>query len=198
MPIYEYEGLRPVIAPDAFVHPDAVLIGDVIIGARSYIGPGASLRGDMGRINIGAGANVQDNCVIHCFPGADTIVEDWGHIGHGAVLHGCHIGVNALVGMSAVVMDGAMIGENCIIGAMSFVKAKMQAPANSLLMGQPARVTRTLTEQEIAWKKRGTQEYQDLAQRSLLTLRACTPLTEIEPNRPRLAGGHKPLADTQR
>lgn len=193
MPCYSFDGLVPVVDPAAFVHPTACLIGDVIIAAGCYIGPGASLRGDFGRLIVEAGANVQDNCVMHSFPGADAVVEQDGHIGHGAVLHGCRIGRNALVGMNAVVMDGAVVGEEALVAAMSFVKAGMMVPPRTLVAGTPARVVRDLTDKERAWKTKGTAEYQELARRCLATMQEVTPLTAPEPDRPRLGGDHVTL-----
>jgi phenylacetic acid degradation protein len=198
MPVYSYEGLVPVVHPTAFVHPTAVLIGDVIVGAGVYIGPGASLRGDMGRIEVREGANVQDNCVMHSFPGAGALIEPDGHIGHGAIVHGAHVGRNVLVGMNAVLMDNVVVGENSIVGAMAFVKAEMQIPPNVLVAGAPARIIRDLKDSEIAWKKTGTQEYKDLAIRCRETLRECAPLSEAEPDRPRLAGDFKPIHEARR
>ncbi len=183
--VYEIDGVVPVIHPSAFVHPTAVLIGDVVVGPRCYVGPVASLRGDFGRLVLGEGANLQDTCVVHGFPNTDTVVEEDGHIGHGAVLHGCRIGRNALVGMNAVVMDGAEVGAECIVAAMAFVKAAMKIPPRSLVAGTPARVLREVTEDEIAWKSQGTATYQDLAVRSLKTLRPAEPLAEPEPDRKR-------------
>ena len=150
--VYAIDGIVPVVEPSAFVHPTAVLIGDVIVGPRCYVGPLASLRGDFGRLMLGEGANIQDTCVMHGFPNSDTVVEENGHIGHGAVLHGCRIGRDVLVGMNAVVMDGAEIGENSIVAAVAFVKAKTTIPPRSLAAGIPARVVRALTDDEIAWK----------------------------------------------
>ncbi|MFV3073509.1 phenylacetic acid degradation protein PaaY [Niveispirillum fermenti] len=193
MPCYRFDGLVPVVDPTAFVHPTASLIGDVIIGPRCYIGPGAALRGDFGRLVVENGANVQDNCVMHSFPGADCVVEQDGHVGHGAVLHGCRVGRNALVGMNAVVMDGAVIGAESLVAAMSFVKAGMVVPARTLVAGSPARVMRDLTEKEIAWKSHGTAEYQELARRCHETLAEVEPLREMEKDRPRFAGGHVTL-----
>lgn len=186
MPVYSIDGVTPVVDPSAFVHPTAVLIGDVIIGPHCYIGPGACLRGDFGRLVIKAGANVQDTCVMHGFPGTDTVVEENGHIGHGAVLHGCHIGKNALVGMNAVVMDNARIGDESIVAACAFVKADFQGPARSLLAGTPVKVIRELSDKEVAWKTRGTEEYQNLAVRSLQTMTLTEPLTEVEEGRKRI------------
>jgi phenylacetic acid degradation protein len=198
MPVYSYEGLVPVVDPTAFIHPTAVLIGDVIVAAGVYIGPGASLRGDMGRIEVMERANVQDNCVMHSFPGAGATIEPEGHIGHGAIIHGARIGRNALVGMNAVVMDNAVVGENAFVGAMAFVKAGMQVPPNTLVAGTPARIVRELTDEEISWKSAGTQEYVDLAIRCRATLRECAPLAAVEPDRPRLAGDVKTLQETRR
>jgi phenylacetic acid degradation protein len=133
--VYAIDGLRPVIAPGAFVHPAAVLIGDVIVGPGCYVGPGASLRGDFGRLILEPGSNVQDNCVMHGFPGKDCVIEADGHVGHGAILHGCRIGRNALVGMNAVIMDGAAIGEDSIVAALAFVKAGFEVPPRTLVGG---------------------------------------------------------------
>jgi phenylacetic acid degradation protein len=184
--VYSINGVTPVIDPTAFVHASAVLIGDVIIAARCYVGPCACLRGDFGRIEVRAGANLQDTCVMHGFPGTDTIVEEDGHIGHGAVLHGCIVRRNALVGMNAVVNDNAVIGESAIVAAMAFVKAGFEVPARMLAAGMPARIVRALTEQELAWKVEGTESYQELARRSASTMRATAPLAAIEADRPRI------------
>ena len=184
--VYEINGITPVVHPSAYVHPSAVLIGDVIIGPRCYIGPLASIRGDFGRLIMEEGANLQDTCVMHGFPGGDTVIEVDGHIGHGAVLHGCRIGRNALVGMNAVVMDNAVIGAESIVAAMSFVKAGMLVPARSMVLGSPARVLRTLTDDEIKWKTSGTGQYQELAVRSMLSMHAVEALTEAEPDRKRM------------
>jgi len=183
MPIYSLEGLIPVVDPSAFVHPQAVLIGDVIVGPRCYIGPGASLRGDMGRIVIGAGANVQDNCVFHTFPAKEVRLEEDAHIGHSAVLHGCTVLRGALVGISAVLMDEVVVGEQSLVGAASFVRAGFVIPERTLVMGAPARIIRELTAKEIAWKAVGTREYQELAVRCLASLRECPALTSVPPDR---------------
>lgn len=184
--VYAIDGITPVVDPTAFVHPSAVLIGDVIVGPGAYVGPLASLRGDFGRIIMGVGSNVQDACVIHGIAEQDTIIEDDGHIGHAAVLHGCHIGRNALVGMNAVVMDGATVGENSIVGAMAFVKAGMDIPPRSLVTGAPARVQRQLSDCDIAGKHYGTRQYQRLTQRCLSSLQETRPLAAVEPDRARL------------
>jgi carbonic anhydrase/acetyltransferase-like protein (isoleucine patch superfamily) len=180
---YEIDGVVPVVDPLAFVHPDAVLVGDVVVGAGCYVGPLACLRGDFGRVEVRPGANVQDGCVLHCFPGATTLVEEDGHVGHGTVLHGCRVGRGALVGMNSVVMDGAVVGERAFIGAGSFVKTGAEVPARHLAAGTPARVVRELTDAELAWKANGTRAYQDLAARSAATLRAVEPLAADDPRR---------------
>ena len=185
---FAIEDLIPVIDPTAYVHPAAVLIGDVIVGPRCYVGPAASLRGDFGRITLRDGANVQDTCVIHGFPDSDTIIEIDGHIGHGAVIHGAHIGRNVMVGMNAVVMDRSEIGESAIIGAMAFVREGTVVPPRSLALGIPARVIRQLTDQEIAWKRTGTLQYKELAVRSLASQRPVEPLRAPQADRPRYKG----------
>ncbi|MBW0159021.1 transferase hexapeptide repeat family protein [Sedimentimonas flavescens] len=183
--VYSWDGITPVIDPAAFVHPEAVVIGDVLIGPLCYVGPGAVLRGDFGRIILQEGSNVQETCVVHSFPGKDVVIEEAGHIGHGAVLHGCHIGRNAMVGMNAVVMDEARIGENTIVAAMAFVKAGAEIPAGSLVVGSPAKVVRALSPQEIEWKRMGTGVYQQLAHEASRKLKPAEPLTAPEPDRRR-------------
>lgn len=184
--VYAIDGIVPVVDPTAFVHPTAVLIGDVIVGAGCYVGPCASLRGDFGRLVLEPGANLQDTCVMHGFPGTDTVVGEDGHIGHGAVLHGCKVGRNALIGMNAVIMDNAVIGESAMVAACAFVRAGVEIPARSLAAGMPARVIRDLSDEEIAWKIAGTHTYQDLTRRCLATLVECAPRAAAEPDRPRI------------
>ena len=184
--VWSINGVTPVVDPTAFVHPSAVLIGDVLVGAGCYIGPAACLRGDFGRIDVRAGANLQDCCVMHGFPGTDTVVEEEGHIGHGAILHGCVVQRNALVGMNAVVNDNAVIGEAAIVAAMAFVKAGMIVPPRTLVAGVPAKVVRELTDQELKWKIEGTVSYQELARRSLATMVETEALTAAEPGRKRI------------
>ena len=183
--VFAIDGIVPVIDASAYVHPSAVLIGDVIVGAGCYVGPCASLRGDFGRLILEQGVNVQDTCVMHGFPGTDTVIEQDGHIGHGAVLHGCRIGRNALVGMNAVIMDNAVLGESSMVAACAFVKAGMEIPGRSLVAGVPARILRPLSDQELAWKFAGTRTYQDLTRRSLATLVETEALTAVEPGRKR-------------
>lgn len=172
--------------PAAFVHPDAVLIGDVIIAGGCYVGPGAILRGDFGRIKIGEGANIQETCVVHSFPGRDVVVEAMGHVGHGAVLHGCHLEENVLIGMNSVIMDEVRIGRNCIVGALSFIKAGSQFEPGQMIVGSPARVLRAATEAEIEWKTRGTGVYQTLARRAFDEVKSVQPLEAVEEDRRRV------------
>ena len=184
--IFAFEGLIPVIDPAAFVHPTATLIGDVIVGAGCYVGPGAVLRGDLGRLVLHTGSNVQDTCVLHTFPGGDVVIEQDGHVGHGAVLHGCRIGLNAMIGINAVVLDGAEIGPEAIVAAGAVVTAGFKVPERALVGGIPAKLLRKLDDADVARKSHGTMVYQDLAARSLRTMRRVAPLTTPEANRPRL------------
>ena len=199
MPCYSIDGVIPVVHPSAHVHPTAVLIGDVIVGPGCYVGPNASLRADFGRIVLHEGVNVQDTCVIHGFPDSETVVETNGHIGHGAVLHGCVVRHDALVGMNAVVMDEAEVGAYSIVAACAFVRAGLKLPERSLIAGLPAKVLRALTEDEIKWKREGTQAYQDLTLRCGQSLREVEPLPEPEDERPRLrVPGPKTLVASKR
>ncbi|MBR9986617.1 MAG: hypothetical protein KFF68_11960, partial [Desulfosarcina sp.] len=181
--VYEIDGVIPVVDPMAFVHPDSVLIGDVIVGPHAYIGPCACLRGDMGRISIAEGASVQDTCVIHSFPNVETVIDQKGHIGHGAIVHGCRVGVGALVGMNAVIMDGAVVGDNALVAAGSLVKSGFEIPPGQLAAGTPARVLRVLTVDERQWMQQGAEEYVQLASRSMETLKAVEPLSRVEKKR---------------
>ena len=197
--VYAIDGVVPVVHPAAFVHPRATLIGDVIVGAGTYVAAGATLRGDIGRIVVGEGANIQECCVMHCFPGASCVVEDWGHIGHGVKLHGATVRRNALIGMNAVVMDGAVVGESAFVAAMSFVAAGTEVPTRCLAAGIPARVRRDLTDEEISWKRRGTEEYQRIATRCLASLEEVEALTELDTGRPKLpVEPHVPLHEARR
>jgi phenylacetic acid degradation protein len=189
MPIYSLENLIPVVDPTAFVHPQAVLIGDVIIGPRCYVGPHAALRGDFGRIIMNAGSNVQDCCVLHSFPDKDALLEEDSHVGHAAVLHGCTIRRGALIGIGAIVMDGAVVEEEAFVGAASFVRAGFVVPRRTLVMGVPARIVRELKPEELAWKATGTREYQELATRCQVSLKECVPLPAAQADRPRYGAG---------
>lgn len=185
MTAYAFEGVVPVVAEGAFVHPDAVLIGDVVIETGCYIGAGAVLRGDFGRILVEEGANVQDNCVAHTFPGESVRVCRGGHVGHGVILHGCCVGENALIGMNSVLMDGVVIGKNSFVAAMSFVKAGACIDEGVVVAGQPARFVRKLKEYELLTKVvEGTGMYRLLAQRCCQSLKPVTPLKEVEAGRP--------------
>lgn len=194
--VYAIDGFVPVVHPSAYVHPSAVLIGDVIVGPRVYVGPCACLRGDFGRIVVEEGANIQDTCVLHGFPDRDMVVEADGHIGHGAVLHGCVIRRGALVGMNAVVNDNAEVGEEAMVAALAFVKAEAKIPARALAAGIPARVLRELTAEELAWKTDNMHLYQKLAERSSQTMRRVEALTAVEPGRKRIdIPGSIPLSE---
>jgi phenylacetic acid degradation protein len=194
--VYSIDGITPVVHPSAYVHPSAVLIGDVIVGARAYIGPAACLRGDFGRIVVEQGANIQDTCMLHGFPGKDTVVGAEATVGHGAVLHGCVVRRGALIGMNCVVNDNAEVGEDTVVAALAFVKAEARIPARSLVAGIPARVLRELSAQELTWKKDNMHLYQKLAERSRDTMREVEALTELEPNRKRIdIPGAMPLSE---
>jgi phenylacetic acid degradation protein/carnitine operon protein CaiE len=182
--IYEFKGFIPVVHPTAFVHPQAVVSGNVIIGKDVYIGPGAALRGDWGGIIIADGCNVQENCTVHMFPGITVRLEEGAHIGHGAVIHGAQIGRNSLIGMNSVIMDEVEIGEECIVGALSFVKAGEKIPRRSLLAGNPAKILKDVSDDMMAWKTQGTKLYQSLPEDCRSSLRETQALTEIPENRP--------------
>jgi phenylacetic acid degradation protein len=197
--VYAIDGITPVVHPSAFVHPSAVLIGDVIVGARAYIGPCACLRGDFGRIVVEEGANIQDTCMLHGFPGKDTVVGAESTIGHGAVLHGCVVRRGALVGMNCVVNDNAEVGEDAVVAALAFVKAEAKVEARTLVAGIPARTLRTLSEQELRWKKDNMHLYQNLAVRSSQTMREVEALTAVEPGRKRIdIPGAMPLSELKK
>lgn len=183
--IYEFQGFKPVIHESAYIHKTAVIIGNVHIGKDVYVGPGAAIRGDWGEIVIEDGCNVQENCVIHMFPGVSIRLEKGAHIGHGAVVHGANIGENCLVGMNAVVMDRVNLGKNSIVGALSFVPADTQIEPQSMVVGNPARVVKKVSDKMVAWKTKGTQLYQQLPAECYQTLRECEPLREPEPDRPK-------------
>jgi phenylacetic acid degradation protein len=194
--VYSIDGIVPVVHPSAFVHESAVLVGDVIVGARAYIGPCACLRGDFGRILVEEGANIQDTCMLHGFPGKDTVVGAEATIGHGAVLHGCVVKRGALIGMNCVVNDNAEVGEGAMVAAMAFVKAEARIPPRSLAAGIPARVLRELSAEESQWKKDNMHLYQQLAERSSKTMQRVEALTAVEPGRKRIdIPGSIPLSE---
>lgn len=182
--IFEFNGFRPVVHESAFVHPNAVVTGNVIIGKDVYIGPGAALRGDWGQIIIEDGCNVQENCTIHMFPGTTVLLKKSAHIGHGAIIHGAQIGENVLVGMNSVVMDDAIIGDGCVVGALCFVPGKMNVPPRSVVVGNPAKIVKEVSDDMLGWKTKGTALYQALPQEMREHWKPCEPLREIEPNRP--------------
>ncbi len=181
---YEFKGFKPVVHPSSFVHPQAVVTGNVVIGKDVYIGPGAAIRGDWGGIVLEDGCNVQENCTIHMFPGVMVRLKEGAHIGHGAIIHGATIGRNVLVGMNAVIMDNVEIGDECVIGALSFIKTDEKIPARSIVVGNPARIVREVSDDMIEWKTKGTQLYQMLPQDCFDTLKPCEPLSEIPETRP--------------
>lgn len=192
MPIYSFNTFVPVVHPTAFVHETAVIIGDVIIGPSCYIGPCAVIRGDWGRITLEAGCNVQENCVVHMFPGKHIVLEQGAHVGHGAIIHGAHLGKNCLVGMNAVVMDGAKVGANCIVGALSLVKAEEIIPDQHLFAGNPGKVIRALADDQVQWKTEGTALYQQLPAECRASLLPVEPLTEMEADRPNHTEHYQP------
>lgn len=187
MAIFEFNGFIPVVKESSFVHPNAAVTGNVIIGEDVYIGPGAAIRGDWGQIIIEDGCNVQENCTIHMFPGTTVILKKGAHIGHGAIIHGGIIGENCLIGMNSVVMDDAVIEPECIIGALCFVPAKMHIPKRSLVVGNPAKIIKEVSDEMIAWKTKGTALYQALPKECQETLKEVEPLREIEKDRPEQA-----------
>ena len=184
MAIFEFNGFKPVIKASSFIHPNAIVTGNVIIGENVYVGPGAAIRGDWGKIIIEDGCNVQENCTIHMFPGTTVWLKKGAHIGHGAVIHGGTIGENCLIGMNSVIMDDADIEEESIIGALCFVPGGMKIPRRSLVVGNPAKIIKEVSDEMIAWKTKGTELYQALPMDCYETLKPCEPLLEVEPNRP--------------
>lgn len=182
MATYEFDNYKPVVHKSSFVHPQATVTGNVIIGRDVYIAPGAAIRGDWGKIVIKDGCNVQENCTIHMFPGVTVVLERDAHIGHGAIIHGAHIGQNCLVGMNAVVMDRVELGNECVIGALSFVPEGMKIPNRKLLVGNPARIIKEVTDEMLAWKSEGTQLYQQLPGQLQQTLKECEPLQKEPKN----------------
>lgn len=182
--IYSFKGFTPVIHESSFIHPQAAVTGNVIIGKNVYIGPGAALRGDWGGIIIEDGCNVQENCTIHMFPGVTVVLKEGAHIGHGAIVHGAVIGRNCLVGMNSVIMDNVELGDECIVGALTFIKADEKIPARSLVAGNPGKIIRQVSDDMIKWKTDGTKLYQSLPQDMHAHWVACEPLRELDADRP--------------
>ncbi|MEO9211504.1 MAG: transferase hexapeptide repeat family protein [Ginsengibacter sp.] len=182
--IYQYKEWIPVIDESAFIHPQATVTGNVIIGKDVYIGPGAAIRGDYGKIIIEDGCNVQENCTIHMFPGTTVTLKKGAHIGHGAIIHGATIGENCLIGMNSIIMDDVVIEKECIIGALCFVSAKTHIPKRSMVVGNPSKIIKEVSDEMIDWKTKGTALYQQLPKECHNTLKPCEPLRHKEPNRP--------------
>ena len=191
--LYEFNNYKPVVHESSFVHPQAAVTGNVIIGKDCYIGPGAALRGDWGQIILEDGCNVQENCTVHMFPGVTVLLQEGAHIGHGAIIHGATIGRNCLVGMNAVIMDNVVLGEESIVGALCFIKEGEKIPARSLVVGNPARVVREVSDEMIQWKTEGTKIYQQLPAQYMETLKPCEPLREIPTDRQPQLPGYKPF-----
>ncbi|MET0270477.1 MAG: phenylacetic acid degradation protein PaaY [Sphingomonas sp.] len=187
MPAYAYQGMVPVVDPASYVHPLAALIGDVIVGPGCFIAPGASLRGDFGRIVVEGDSSIQDSVTIHANAARDTVIRRGATIAHGAIIHGCEIGENALVGMNAVVLDHAVIGAENLVAALSLVKSDTVTPPRSLVAGNPAKVVRTFAPHQVTWRNDGDGEYQRLARGALAGMSEVTPLTAAQPDRPRSA-----------
>ncbi len=182
--IYSFKGFTPVVHPSSFVHPLAAVTGNVIIGKEVYIGPGAAIRGDWGGIVIEDGCNVQENCTIHMFPGITVRLKENAHIGHGAIIHGALIGRDVLIGMNAVIMDNVVIGDGSIVGALSFIKANEHIPERSLVLGNPAKIIKQVSDEMLDWKKKGTRLYQTLPKDCHDSLRETKALDQIPENRP--------------
>ena len=196
--IYEFDGFIPVVHDSAFVHPQAAVTGNVIIGRDVYVGPGAAIRGDWGGIVIEDGCNVQENCTVHMFPGVVVVLEAGAHIGHGAIIHGARIGANALIGMNAVIMDNAVVGRGCVVGALCFVPTGMDIPPRKVVVGNPAKIVKDVTDEMLEWKSSGTQLYQQLPAAMRQSWRAVEPLRELPANRPAQSSVLKNWKDTQR
>jgi len=186
--IYEFNGFRPVIHESSFIHPQAAVTGNVVIGRDVYVGPGAAIRGDWGLIIIEDGCNVQENCTIHMFPGTTVLLREGAHIGHGAVVHGATIGRNCLVGMNAVLMDEVELGDGCIVGALCFLKSGERIPPRSLVVGNPGKVVKSVSDEMLAWKTEGTRLYQQLPAQCYNSLRPCEPLRTMPEDRKEMDG----------
>ena len=196
--LYEFNGYRPVVHPSAFVHPQAAVTGNVVIGSDVYIGPGAALRGDWGEIVVKDGCNVQENCTIHMFPGVKVVLHPGAHIGHGAIIHGATVGANCLVGMNAVLMDNVVLGEGCIVGALSFLPADSVWEPRKVIVGNPARVVKEVSDEMLAWKTEGTRLYQQLPSQLHATLKPCEPLLEVDRSRPPITARYATWSATRR
>ncbi len=183
--IYEFNGYIPVIDESAFVHPQATVTGNVVIGKNVYIGPGAAIRGDWGEIIIHDGCNVQENCTLHMFPGRSIILYESAHIGHGAIIHGAMVGRNSMIGMNSVLMDDVVIGDESIVGALTFIKAGDTFPSRSIIVGNPAKIVKQVSDEMLEWKTEGTKLYQQLPQECRSSLKPCEPLRKIPENRPK-------------
>ncbi len=190
---YEYKGIKPVVHESSFVHPQATVTGNVVIGAACYIGPGAALRGDWGQIIIEDGCNVQENCTIHMFPGVTVLLKEGAHIGHGAIIHGATIGKNCLVGMNAVIMDNVQLGDECIVGALTFIKEGEIFPDRSVIVGNPGKIIKQVSDEMINWKTEGTKLYQALPAICIDELTPCEPLRTIPKDKPIQPAIYKPL-----
>ena len=182
--IFEFNGYQPVIHKSSFIHPNATITGNVIIGRDVYVGPGAAIRGDWGQIIIEDGCNIQENCTIHMFPGTTVLLKEGAHIGHGAIIHGGTIGRNSLIGMNSVIMDNVEIGEECIVGALCFVQTGTHIPKRKIVVGNPGKIIKDVSDQMIAWKTEGTKLYQQLPSECFATLKACEPLRRMPAFRP--------------
>lgn len=193
MAFYEFNGIKPVVHPSSFVHPQAAVTGSVVIGKDVYIGPGCALRGDWGTIHIEDGCNVQENCTVHQFPGVTVLLKESAHIGHGAIIHGATIGKNCLVGMNAVLMDKVELGDECIVGALAFIKQGAKFPARSIIVGNPARLLKQVSDELIAWKTKGTKLYQQLPKQCYDTLKPCEPLPEPTAQTQVFTGNYRPF-----
>ena len=195
--VFEFEGYRPVIHESAFIHPNATVTGNVIIGRDVYVAPGAAIRGDWGGIVIEDGCNVQESCVIHMFPGVTVVLEGGAHIGHGAIVHGARIGRNVLIGMNAVIMDNATVGADCIVGALTLVPSKMKVPPRKVVLGNPGKIVKDVSDDMLAWKTEGTRLYQALPRQLHETLRPCEPLRELPRDRPTQRATYKTWTETR-
>jgi phenylacetic acid degradation protein len=194
--VFAFDGFVPVVHESAFVHPNATVTGNVVIGRDVYVGPGAAIRGDWGGIVIEDGCNVQEGCTIHMFPGVTVVLERSAHVGHGAIVHGARIGENALIGMNAVIMDNATVGAGSIVGALCFVPSEMQIPPRSVVVGNPAKIVKQVSDEMLAWKTEGTALYRALPAQLRATLRACEPLREVPADRAARAASYRTWKET--